>query len=255
MNKQTALILAALLMISSYSAFAMGQEDEPLNNEDKTYIQVNKGKQEPTEQDFAKYAEKIGVTVEELKAVVNSMVDNSPESMNEAAMKLGITAEELQDIIGPPRQGMGQRSDQNQKMEQRPDLAKVAAALGISEDQLKEALGSDRNQSPETIKLAAKKLGVTETELMEAMGPPPMGQNDQAAGGERNQDTKEKGSPMGQKPDFTEAAATLGVTVEELIEALGPPGNSSPDSLKKAAEALGVTQEELMAVLPKPEMP
>ena len=49
-------------------------------------------------------------------------------------------------------------------------------------------------------------------------------------------------------PDFTDAAAALGITVEELEAALGGP----PPDLNQAAETLGITLEELEAVLPPP---
>ncbi len=52
--------------------------------------------------------------------------------------------------------------------------------------------------------------------------------------------------PGGAAPDFTEAAATLGVTADELTAALGEP----PFDLDAAAEILGVTPEELEAALP-----
>ncbi len=47
-------------------------------------------------------------------------------------------------------------------------------------------------------------------------------------------------------PDLTEAAATLGVTVDELNAALGQP----PYDLDAAAEILGLTPEELEAAIP-----
>ena len=56
------------------------------------------------------------------------------------------------------------------------------------------------------------------------------------------------GAAPGDAPDFTDAAAALGVTVDELMAALPPPG----EPLDDAAAALGVTVEELMAALPAP---
>ncbi len=53
---------------------------------------------------------------------------------------------------------------------------------------------------------------------------------------------------VGGAPDFTEAAATLGVSVEQLEAALGQP----PFDLDAAAAELGVTAEELEAALPAP---
>jgi len=59
-----------------------------------------------------------------------------------------------------------------------------------------------------------------------------------------------EGGPGG-PPDFTEAAEALGVTMAELLTALGPP----PPDLEAAAAALGVTVEELQAALPPPPRP
>jgi hypothetical protein len=59
----------------------------------------------------------------------------------------------------------------------------------------------------------------------------------------------EGGGPGGGgAPDFTEAAATLGVSVEELEAALGQP----PFDLDAVAAELGVTAEALEAALPPP---
>jgi hypothetical protein len=58
------------------------------------------------------------------------------------------------------------------------------------------------------------------------------------------------GGPGAGGPDFTEAAEVLGVTVDELLDALGPP----PPDLEAAAATLGVTMEELQAALP-PQAP
>jgi hypothetical protein len=56
------------------------------------------------------------------------------------------------------------------------------------------------------------------------------------------------GPPNGGPPDFSAAAATLGVTKEELEAALGQP----PFDLDAAAKKLGVTTEALQAALPAP---
>ncbi len=48
-------------------------------------------------------------------------------------------------------------------------------------------------------------------------------------------------------PDLSEAAAALGVTEQELIDALG-----RPPSVENAAAALGISVDELVAVLPPP---
>ncbi len=78
-------------------------------------------------------------------------------------------------------------------------------------------------------------------ETDEAGGPPPDG----AAPGS---DAGAVQPGPGQGPDFTDAAAALGVSVEELEAALGGP----PPDLEAAAETLGVSVEELRAVMPPP---
>ncbi|MDC7238791.1 MAG: hypothetical protein PQJ50_00390 [Spirochaetales bacterium] len=49
-------------------------------------------------------------------------------------------------------------------------------------------------------------------------------------------------------PDLSSAAETLGITEEELISALGEPGQGPPD-FSKAAETLGISEEELKEAL------
>lgn len=56
------------------------------------------------------------------------------------------------------------------------------------------------------------------------------------------------GQPGTGAPDFTDAAAALGITVAELEAALGGP----PPDLDAAAATLGITVAELEAVLPPP---
>lgn len=58
------------------------------------------------------------------------------------------------------------------------------------------------------------------------------------------------GGPGGMPPGFEEAAASLGVTPQALLDALGGPGQR-PD-LAAAATQLGVTEEALRGVLPPP---
>lgn len=74
----------------------------------------------------------------------------------------------------------------------------------------------------------------------------------QAGEGGRNEpprpaDGAQRGMPAG----FNEAAATLGVTTEALLSALGNAQGGRPD-LAAAAATLGITESELRAVLPTP---
>lgn len=57
-----------------------------------------------------------------------------------------------------------------------------------------------------------------------------------------------------QRPDFEAMAEQLGVTAEDLKDALGEPGQGSPDKLKEAAKLLGVTEQELMEVMGPPPL-
>ena len=53
------------------------------------------------------------------------------------------------------------------QMRPMPDLAAAAKKLGITETQLKNALG---DQIPPDLSVASKNLGITETELKAALG-------------------------------------------------------------------------------------
>ena len=59
------------------------------------------------------------------------------------------------------------------------------------------------------------------------------------------------GGPGGVPPGFDEAAATLGVTTDVLMQALGNPQGGRPD-LAAAAKTLGTTEAKLRAILPPP---
>ena len=76
----------------------------------------------------------------------------------------------------------------------------------------------------------------------QAGGPPP-GRGDQAGG-----PPPDGAQPGGGAPDFTDAAALLGVTVAELEAALGQP----PFDLDAAAATLGIDAQQLADALPAP---
>ena len=61
-----------------------------------------------------------------------------------------------------------------------------------------------------------------------------------------------QGGQDGAMPDFAAAAATLGITEEALMEAIGDAEQGPPD-FAAAAEALGITEEELMSALGTPQ--
>ena len=53
---------------------------------------------------------------------------------------------------------------------------------------------------------------------------------------------------MGAGPDFSAAAETLGITEDELRDALGGP----PPNFADAAKKLGISEEKLTEVIPAP---
>lgn len=87
-------------------------------------------------------------------------------------------------------------------------------------------------------------------------GPPPGAEEDAAAGDPAANDPAAEDPAQGDAaagagrgaPDFTEAAATLGVSVDELEIALGQP----PFDIDAAAATLGVAAADLEAALPAP---
>jgi hypothetical protein len=163
-----------------------------------------------------------------------------------------------QAIAQSPNRLAQDSSQPNQQREGRrhrgPDFAAAAQKLGISEADLKAALGvtSDSQATPGTpgqrprldIKGAAATLGITEEQLVNALGIP----------------------PRPPRPDFAAAAQKLGVSEADLKAALGVPANPPttpptpgqrpprPD-FKAAAEKLGVTEEQLINALGIPPRP
>lgn len=87
----------------------------------------------------------------------------------------GSDGQNVQPNAGGP-QGTG--SEGGQPMMQEPDMASAAAALGVTEEALREALG-DPNQGPPDLAAAAAVLGVTEEALSEALGSGAPGGNQQ----------------------------------------------------------------------------
>ncbi|MBE9139892.1 hypothetical protein IQ254_22295 [Nodosilinea sp. LEGE 07088] len=138
----------------------------------------------------------------------------------------------------------------------RPDLTATAAQLGVSEADLKAALGlpAERPERPD-LATAAAQLGVSETDLREAMvsAREAVREQRQAAGAE--------GDPQrGGRGDALASVATqLGVSEVDLQTALGLPAErpERPD-LATAAAQLGISETELQEALrnnmpPSPE--
>jgi hypothetical protein len=138
-----------------------------------------------------------------------------------------------------------------QRRPPRIDFAAAATKLGVTEQQLKDALGVPANPpsvggaSPQEnrtsrpprpdFKAAATKLGVTEQQLKDALGVP---------------------ANSRRRPDFAAAATKLGVTEQQLKDALGVPANPSGDRNSRrrpdfaaAATKLGVTEQQLKDAL------
>jgi hypothetical protein len=115
------------------------------------------------------------------------------------------------------------------------DLAAAATKLGVTEQQLTDALGSDSQQRMD-FTVAASKLGVTEEALREALG-------------------FQEGAtfPSGERPsistiDYAAAAAKLGITEQQLKYALGS-DSQQPMNFANAAQILGITEESLREAL------
>jgi hypothetical protein len=122
--------------------------------------------------------------------------------------------------------------------EERPDLATVAEALGVTEEALQAALGDPSDGRPD-LAAAATELGISQEELQQALGVP--GSQPPGSGE----------GPGGKGPDMAAAAQGLGVTEEALRAALGDPSSGPPD-LAAAAQALGVTEDDLKEALGPP---
>ena len=113
-------------------------------------------------------------------------------------------------------------SQPNQQQEGRrnhrgPDFA-AAAKLGITEQQLVDALGVPPHPPRPDFAAAAQKLGVSEADLKTALGVPENPPSTPPAPGERPP-----------RPDFKAAAAKLGVTEQQLMDALGKPPHPPED--------------------------
>jgi len=125
---------------------------------------------------------------------------------------------------------------ENREKESKPpgDMKMAAKQLGVSPEALREALGGP----PPDIENGAKILGISEKKLMDAL-----------AIREYPDKSGEHKGPHDNNP-LKVAADKLGVDLEELRDALGPP----PPDVEAAAKKLGIDAEkirEAMAVPPK----
>ena len=94
-------------------------------------------------------------------------------------------------------------------------------------------------------------VGVQAADNFSTTGTAGIGAEQAAEGGRNEPPRPDTGAPGQMPPGFDEAAQTLGVTTETLLEALGNPQGGSLD-LAAAADSLGVSEEDLRAVLPSP---
>ncbi len=85
------------------------------------------------------------------------------------------------------------------------------------------------------------------SDVMAISGPPP-GRHEEGSGADRPEGPPPSLGRRGQPPDLSAAAAALGVSVETLKRALGPP----PPDIQGAAQKLGISLEKLRSALPPP---
>ncbi len=118
-----------------------------------------------------------------------------------------------------------------------PDLASAAEMLGITEQELVNALGPP----PPDLAAAAQTLGITEETLQNAMFADGTTPDFVSESTESADSTPAESEASGTPPDLAAVAETLGITEQELKDALGPP----PPDLAAAAQTLGIPEETL----------
>jgi hypothetical protein len=112
-------------------------------------------------------------------------------------------------------------------------LVEAAAELGVSETQLRTALGLPEQPIEPNFAGAAAELGTTEAELRNAL----------------RSSTQPGPGPRGRRPDFAAVAQQYGVSTETLLSALGVPAERPQPNLAAAAQQLGVSEDELRNAL------
>ncbi|MGF1569379.1 MAG: hypothetical protein ACFCVD_15145 [Nodosilinea sp.] len=112
-------------------------------------------------------------------------------------------------------------------------LAAAAERLGVSEVELRTALGLPEEPLPRPdLAAAATQLGTTEAELRDSL-----------------QASRQGEDPRGGRPDLAAVAQQYGVSEAELRTALGLPETPIEPDLAAAATQLGVSEAELRAAL------
>lgn len=112
-------------------------------------------------------------------------------------------------------------------------LAAAAVQLGVTEAELRTALGLPEQPIEPDIAAAATQLGTTAAELQTALG---------------NSRLEGQG-PRGRRPDFAAVAEQYGVTEADLRTALGIPAERPQPDLVAAAQQLGVSEADLRDAL------
>ena len=112
-------------------------------------------------------------------------------------------------------------------------LAEAAAELGVSETELRTALGLPEQPIEPDLAGAAAQLGTTETELRNSL-----------------RDSTQAGSGRwGRRPNFDAVAQQYGVSTEALLTALGVPAQRPRPDIAAAAERLGVSEDDIWDAL------
>lgn len=181
-NRQMLALVALPAFLGMFGFVAVNQANGQVPSQLAQNNQQQEGRRQHRGPDFAVAAEKLGITEDALKAA------------------LGVTS----DTQATP----GQRP--------RLDIRGAAATLGITEEQLVNALGMPPRPPRPDFAAAAQKLGVSEADLKAALGVPANPPSTPPTPGQRPP-----------RPDFQAAAAKLGVTEAQLIEALGVPPRPS----------------------------
>ena len=150
----------------------------------------------------------------------------------------------------PPSGRLNQRAERTERSErsERPErrgygqaLATAAAQLGVSEADLKAALGIPAEMPPRPdMAAAATQLGVSETDLRATLRT-------------TMREAMQQYRATGDRPDpsaaLTSAATQLGVSETDLKTALGLPDTLSRPDLAAAATQLGISETDLREAL------
>lgn len=155
----------------------------------------------------------------------------SPLALAAAALMFGSLGFTVTSLAGPAQaDSQSEISPDGCRRFRGPDFAAAAAQLGVSEDQLKAALGVPAERPQPDFAGAAAQLGTTEAELRSAL-------------------RASRGQGRRSFPDLEAVAQQYDVTAAELADALGIPAERQRPDLAAAAAELGVTEAALTDAL------